>query len=251
METPVIDFHCHAGRNGRFGVNDDPELYLRIMDAAGIDKACINCVQYGDARRANDYVAKFVAKYPDRFIGVAYVTPRYPEEAMTELERCFGELGMKYLKIYPDYFGKPLDDPAYSTIFEWLNNRGLAVMSHAGFPFDEPSVTVSERFTKLSERFPEVVWVLAHEGGNSNPESMEAARLCPNVYLETCGTYSSSRAIEMAVEGAGEDRVLFGSDMPNNDARHQLAKVVTSGITEEAKRKVIGLNAIRLLGLEM
>ena len=135
------------------------------MDHAGIDVACINCIFYGDARYANDLVAELCARRPDRFVPVAFVTPHYPDEAVRELERAFDQLGMKYLKIYPDYFRKPNDDPAYFPIYEWLNERGLAVMMHATYSFDPPGVTPKGRFTALSERFPNVRWVLAHAGG--------------------------------------------------------------------------------------
>ena len=54
-----------------------------------------------------------------------------------------------------------------------------------------------------------------------------------------------------SVDGAGADRVLFGTDMPLLDARHQIAKVTTANISHEAKRRVLGLNAIELLGLEL
>ena len=90
METPVIDFHGHVGRWSTNSSDDDPELYLRMMDAAGVDKACINCIFHSDARRGNDIVADYVGRHPERFIGVAFVTPHYPEEAIGELERAFG-----------------------------------------------------------------------------------------------------------------------------------------------------------------
>ncbi len=85
METPVIDFHCHVGSWGRFWMDDDVELFLRGMDRAGIDQACINCIFQGEARRGNDLVAEFVERPPDRFIGVAFVTPHYPNEMVPEL----------------------------------------------------------------------------------------------------------------------------------------------------------------------
>ena len=43
--------------------------------------------------------------------------------------------------------------------------------------------------------------------------------------------------------------MLFGSDMPEQDARYQVGRVATADITDEAKRKVLGLNAIEVLGL--
>ena len=35
------------------------------------------------------------------------------------------------------------------------------------------------------------------------------------------------------------------------DARHQIGKVVTADISNEDKQKILGLNAIELLGLEV
>ena len=43
--------------------------------------------------------------------------------------------------------------------------------------------------------------------------------------------------------------MLFGSDMPEQDARYQVGRVVTADIPDEAKRRVLGLNAIEVLGL--
>ena len=249
-DTPVIDFHAHLGRWGRHGWYDDEDRYLRLMDQAGIDRACVNCIFYGDARRANDITAAWAARNPDRFIPVAFITPHYPEEAIPELERAFDILGMKFLKIYPDYFGRPNDDPAYFPIYEWLNERGLAVMGHATYPFDPEGTTVPDRFAALSERFPRVKWVLAHSGSSGASRAGEAAHDLPNVYLETCGSGTSYPGVEATLEAVGgDDKVLFGTDVPLHDPRQQLAKVATAAVPEESKRKILGLNAIKLLGL--
>ena len=253
MEIPVVDFHTHAGRWGTYAVDDDPETFLRIMDAAGVDRACINCIFYGDASRGNDTVARLVDRYPDRFIGVAFVTPHYPEEAIPELERAFDELGMKFLKVYPDYFGRPIDDPGYDPIFQWANERGIVIMSHAGYSSEQNTLTAPRRFGPLAKRYPRVRWVLAHSGNTTQGQiqAVEAARAEPNVYLETCTSYGAHGTIEYLVEGVGEDRVLFGSDMPLMDARFQVGRIATAGISEDAKRKILGLNAIKLLDLEI
>ena len=44
--------------------------------------------------------------------------------------------------------------------------------------------------------------------------------------------------------------MLFGSDMPLMDPRLQVGRIVTADIPDEVKLKVLGLNAIKLLGLE-
>jgi predicted TIM-barrel fold metal-dependent hydrolase len=246
----VVDFHTHAGSPGRTQVCGTPEAMVLNMDLSDIGRACVNCIWFGDARRGNDLMHRFVAEYPDRIIPVAFVTPHYPEESISELERCFGTLGMKYLKIYPDFFFKPQDDEAYFPIYEWVNERGLPVMSHATYPFDSPEVSIPERYEALSKRFSNIKWVIAHAAGSTNPGACEAARSLPAVYLETCDSGTPHGAIEYSVKHAGADRVLFGTDSPIMDGRHHIAKVVTADISEEDKIKILGLNAIELLGLD-
>ena len=250
MNTPVIDFHNHVGSVRSHGFKAYPDRYVRVMDDAGIDRACINCIWFGDASHGNNLVASFVARYPDRFVGVAFVTPHYPEEAIGELERAFDTLGMKFLKIYPSYFGRPQDDPAYFPIYEWCNDRGIAVMSHASYVFDKETVTLPARYEALTKRFPRIKWVLAHAGAGRQSGAIEAARTLPNVYLETAYAVGAPGQLEAVVEGVGADRILYGSDMPLFDARNQVGRIATADISEEDKRKILGLNAIKLLGLE-
>ena len=68
MNTPVVDFHCHVGDFGKIRIDDEPDRFLRIMDAAGVDISCVFCIWYGDARRGNDITAEYVARNPDRFV---------------------------------------------------------------------------------------------------------------------------------------------------------------------------------------
>ena len=117
-------------------MNDDPDLFLGIMDRVGIDLACLNCIFREDARQENDLAADFVKRWPKRFIGVAFVTPLDPDETVPELERCFDQLGMKSIKKYPHYSRIAHDDVVYFPIYEFATDRRLAVMSYAWNYFD-------------------------------------------------------------------------------------------------------------------
>lgn len=265
IDTPIIDFHCHSGRWGRPNHDDDIDRYLHTMDAAGVDKSMLNCIWFGDARRCNDVVQSFVSRHPDRFIPVAFVTPHYPDEAMEELDRCFGELGTKFLKIYPNYFGNNTDNyppEQFFPIFEWCDERGIAVMSHAYGPYNVlrqdfhiglSAPRDNPNYVNLLDRFPNVKWVIAHKGGGPGqiPDaSLEACRDLPNVWLETAGS-SAAGAFEYVVDTVGDDRVIYGSDVSLFDQRYEVARVATSDIPDESKKKILGLNAIKLLDLEV
>ena len=258
----VIDFHSHAGTWAKVCMDYNIDSYVHIMDKAGVDIACINCNFYGDSRIGNDLAESIVSKYPNRFRHVAFVNPHYPENVIEELERCFDQIGSLFIKIYPDYFRKANDDPAYFPAYEFANDRKLAIMTHAKFPFDPPELTITERFTNLSNRFPNIKWVLAHAASSDvissdqkpffkHSEAGDAAKEIPQVYLETCSSGTAFNCIEAAVDAAGEDRVLFGTDMTLMDARQQIAKVTTSTLSEDIKIKILGENAKKLLNLQI
>ena len=69
--------------------------------------------------------------------------------------------------------------------------------------------------------------------------------------METCSSSGTHRSVQHSVEGAGADRVLFGTDQPLLDPRNQIAKVLAADIPDDAKRRVLGLNAVELLGLDL
>lgn len=253
MNTPVVDMHSHVGRQTHYRMHDAPEPYVRIMDQAGVDVAPVSCIFFDTARRCNDAVARFVALNPDRFFGVAHVTPRYLDEAMSELERVFKMPEFKMLKLYPDYLGAPIDDPSYFPIFEWCDENRIVVKSHSSFNDEGDVLTAPIRFIKLAESYPNIRWVLGHSG-NAMPgqiQAVEAAQSSRNIWLETCTSHGEHGTIEFLVEGAGADRVLYGSDMPLMDARPLIGRITTADLDDETKRRLLGLNAIDLLELDI
>ena len=250
IDTPIIDFHAHAGSWGRMSVTDDLRLYLSLMNKSGIDKTCINCIFMGNASFANNLVnTKFVKAYPDRFIGVAFVTPYYPEECIEELDKCFDELNFKYLKIYPDYFYKSNEDEGYQPIYEWSDHREIPIMSHAIYPTDPVGTNIFKRFDNLTKNYPKIKWVIAH-GAGQEPDIniVKIAKELSNIWIETCGP-STLFGIKYLVDHGLSDRILFGSDMPVMDCRQQIARIITTDISEEDKKKILGLNAMKLLNL--
>jgi uncharacterized protein len=253
MNTPVIDMHSHVGNDPSNGMVDDADAYIKTMDTAGVDRAPVSCIFYGDVTRCNDTTAAFVAKNPDRFMGVAFVTPFYPEQAIAELERAFDVLGMVFLKVYPSYVRKPIDDEAYEPILQWCNDRSIIVKCHTEYMEGSNTYTDPDRFIDLAQTYTNIRWILAHSGNvrEGQLRAVAAAQSSRNIYLETCSSWGDHGTIERLVEGAGEDRVLYGSDMPLMDARAQVGRIVTADISEEAKRKVLGLNAAELLGISV
>ena len=109
---------------------DDPATMLRAMDRVGIDRSCVFDIFHPDGTRGNDRTAAFVALNPERFVGFAYVSPLMVDRVVPELERAVDDLGFRAIKLYPPYTPYPLNDPIWDPVYEFANDRGLAVLSH-------------------------------------------------------------------------------------------------------------------------
>ncbi|MEM7127550.1 MAG: amidohydrolase family protein [Chloroflexota bacterium] len=105
---------------------------LRAMDAVGIDIACLFNIFHPNGTTGNDQTARFIAQHPDRFRGFAYVSPLLLERMVSELTRAIDELNFVAIKLYPPYTSWDLDEPIWHPIYEFANERGLAVLFHTG-----------------------------------------------------------------------------------------------------------------------
>ncbi len=94
------------------------------------------------ARLLNDHVAGAVARWPDRFVGLATLPLQDPSLAITELERAMRELGMAGIEIGTHAGGRELDDPALFDVLAAAQDLDAAVFIH---PWD---MLAPERMTR-------------------------------------------------------------------------------------------------------
>ncbi|HIN12812.1 MAG TPA: amidohydrolase, partial [Gammaproteobacteria bacterium] len=78
------------------------EFTIQSMDEANVSKSLISAwVAPNVVMISNDEVAAFVAKYPERLIGVGSVDISKPVQAVAEVKRCVNELGFKAIRVLP------------------------------------------------------------------------------------------------------------------------------------------------------
>ena len=242
----VIDFHGHTGAWEFYNMGDDLPRQLHAMDAAGVDRSCRFNIFHIRPHQAHNELAQTVAASEGRLIGFAYASPLNPE-MVAETRRAIDVLGFCAIKIYPPTGDITLTDVRWKPLFDFANARELAIISHTGV---ERSCSPS-MFNEIAPQYPKVKFVIGHSG-NVHPHrghAIEAARAHDNVFLETCSTNRQTRFIEDLVQGAGAEKVLFGSDVPLMDPRVQIGKILCASISDEQKRMVLGTNARRLLKL--
>jgi predicted TIM-barrel fold metal-dependent hydrolase len=218
-------------------------------DAGGISRFVIHSVATTpeQVRSINEFIARTVAENAQRFVGFAAIHPDC-DDIYGEIDRAIG-LGLRGLKIHPDFQRFPVDGPGACRIFEAAQGR-LPVLIHTGdirYDYSNP-----DRVARVLDRYPELTVIGAHFGGWS--QWMQAARVLagrPNLFVDT-----SSSLYAIAPEQAralirlyGAERVLFGSDFPMWDPALELTLLARVGLTDDERERVLWRNARELLGL--
>lgn len=121
------------------------EERLADMDASGIDRQIISLtapgVQVLDratavsiASQANDQLAEAVARYPDRFAGLAAMAPQDPAAAAKEIERGISSLGFHGVILNSHTQGEYFDDPKFWEILEAAEALDVPIYLHPNTP---------------------------------------------------------------------------------------------------------------------
>ena len=168
----------------------------------------------------NDAVAAFVADAPDRRIGFLSVHPEV-DGALDELERARTDLGLKGIKLGPNYqVFDPLGEDALR-VYAAAERHGLPVLFHQGAsPVREAPLRYAHPLLmdEIAIRFPELRVVMAHMGHPWQRETIVTIRKHPHVYADVSALFyrpwSFYEGLRLATEWGALDKLLFGSDFP-------------------------------------
>jgi aminocarboxymuconate-semialdehyde decarboxylase len=197
----------------------DLDARFRVMDLAGEDYVqIINTanppveVMAGPrealelSQIANDEMADLVARFPGRFPGAAACLPLNDvEAAIGELNRAVGQLGHCGVQIYTDVQGRPLDDAAFTPLFDRIAELDIPILLHPvrgpdrpdypaepesrfdswrilGWLYDTVSAMTRLAFSGLFDRHPRIRIVTHHLGGFA-PYAAERIREGYDKYL--------------------------------------------------------------------
>ena len=162
-------------------------------------------------------------------------------------------MGMKGVKLHPDYQQTFIDDPKYLRIIEKAAELGLLVSVHAGldYGFTECTHCTPARSKNMLRLTGADNVVLAHMGGFAMWEEVYDLLVGENVYFDTgvVANYMDKNLAAKIIRAHGADKVLFATDSPWASYEDSVAFVRSLDITEEEKNKIFGKNAARLLGL--
>lgn len=217
------------------------------------------------AANVNDLTAEFVRSRPDKLIGFVSVHPFAPD-ALEEIDRGVHELGMKGVKLGPNYQNFDPLCPEARAIYDRAQTLGLAVLFHQG---TSPIRTAPIRYAhpllmdEIAMAYPELRIVMAHMGHPWQADTITVIRKHPHVYADVSALFyrpwSYYHAMRLATEWNVLHKLLLGSDFPiatPQETIDHLRKVNqpvgTSGlppVPEDALEAIIHRDSLALLGI--
>ena len=269
----IIDFHTHqfpdkiaektigmlAAKGGHTPhTNGTARDLSRVLTESGVDLGIVLPVvtKPSQFETVNECAAALHDAYPNllSFGGI------HPEDENIEAHVAkIAALGLKGIKIHPDYQGIMIDDERYIRIAQEALSHGLMIVTHAGVDdgFPETVHCPPER----ARRFLDAVYggknpdkamiVFAHGGANRMYD--DAIRYLGewNVYFDLAAitAYTDSATVTKIIRAHGAKRILFASDCPWGSPLQAADFVRSLDINEADKCAILGENARRALGI--
>lgn len=218
-------------------------------------------------------------KYPGRFIGNGYFDPRDGEEGLERLEEWAERYHLQGVKLYTaewhgDSKGYRLSDPwaqRYLAKCLQLGIRNIHV--HKGptiKPLNIDAFDVND-IDDAATSFPDLNFIVEHVGLPRLEQFCWIAQQEPNVYagLSVADAFIYTRPryyaqiLSELLYWLNEDRILFGSDYAlwhpkwlidlfmEMEFPDDIAKETGVELTLDVKRKIMGLNAAKLYGINV
>ena len=271
--TPDLDegfkrqFECkqREGRQDVIALSKDMFRTMSItdilakMDESSIDKACLVAMdmtsQYGVVMVTNEDVSRLAAAHPDRFIPFASVDPNLGRVAVDQLEHAVKDLGCHGLKLCPPVQQFDFSSPRFHPLWEKALELDIVVWTHVSHqlahPFSDARLGHPMLIEPVAIKYPDLRLVLGHCGFPWSWEVWSLAVRHTNVYVDISvytKLYNHFPWDAYSKYGA-ESKVLFSTDYPGHTWKETLDALDSVDISPEFKKKILGHNAKRLLGL--
>ncbi|MGB6535621.1 MAG: amidohydrolase family protein [Xanthobacteraceae bacterium] len=278
-------------------LTDFADLRLQSMESAGIERAVLSIAGPGvqaerdaatatrRAHESNDFLAREIAKRPDRYSGFAHLAMQDPRGAADEIERCVRDLKFCGAMINGHTHGQYLDHPSLHSFWERAEALDAPIYIHPIDPvspspalagvaglrratwewgFETGSHALRLVFSGHFDRFPKAKVMLGHLGetlpfllwrfdSRAKFYGLKLAKspsdyIRGNIVVTTSGM-CSAEPLDCTLAALGADRVMFAADHPFETAGEAGEFLDRVSLAEPLRADIAFNNAARYLGL--
>ncbi|NMA67042.1 MAG: amidohydrolase family protein [Clostridiaceae bacterium] len=192
----------------------------------------------------NNWVAEHLG---GRIIGFGTLHPDM-DGIEKEFERIIS-LGLKGIKLHPDFQGFKADDPKLDRIYSLIENR-LPLLIHAGDANQDNSSP--ERIARILDRFPKLTLIAAHLGGHMQWREAMEFLIGKNLYLDTSSAldYMDIEFATQIIKTHGTKKIVFGTDYPAALHRNEFKRFMDLKLTNEERQDILYNNAAKILNIK-
>ena len=262
----IINAHCHIypekiASKAVKGIRDFYDLDMSLngkTDDLIKDGNKVGVVHYlvhsvattpKQVKSINEFIASEVNSHQDLFTGFGTLHPD-SEDIESDFNYLI-DLGLKGVKIHPDFQLFALDDEKAFKLGEVVSDGGVPILIHCGdyrYNYSNPP-----QVKAFVDRFPDLTVIGAHFAGWSMwQEATKILAGTPNLYVDLSSSLydlSSQTAYEL-IHAYGVDKVLWGTDYPMWDSVSEMEYFNKIDLTDMERSMILYENASRLLGLE-
>lgn len=262
----IVNAHCHIypekiASKAVIGIRDFYDLDMSLDGTvAGLlkDGEKIGATHYlihsvattpKQVKSINEFIAESVNQHPDKFIGFGTLHPD-----STDMQGDFDylmELGLKGVKLHPDFQLFAMNEERAFKIGEIINEANVPLLVHCGdfrYNYSNP-----EQIKPFLDKFPDITVIGAHFAGWSVwKEACEKLAGTPNLYVDLSSSLydlTSEEACDL-IHAYGSDRVLWGTDYPMWDSASEMEYFNKLDLTDKERSQILFDNAARLLKIE-
>lgn len=167
-------------------------------------------------------------------------------------------LGLKGIKLHPDYQDTYIDDERYIEILKECIRLDLCCVIHAGLDIGLPTpihCPPDRAYIMLQEVLKDCnkdsKIVLAHVGGHLQWRLVEELLVGQNVYfdLSFCLNMIEKDQLLRIIENHGSDRILYATDSPWSGQKEMVDFVKSLPLDTEDIENILYKNALKLLDM--
>ena len=181
----------------------------------------------------------------------------HPEcENIPEKIKHIKSLGLRGVKIHPDYQGAFIEDERYAVILSECIKNDLYVVTHSGKDPLSPDcvhctpVGILSLLAKAGAENAKPHLILAHIGANFMWEETQRLLVGKPVYFDlSCSLRKIDKDLLLKIiKTHGADKILFASDSPWSDPKKDLDYFNALPLESEEKEMILYKNALKILG---
>ena len=197
-----------------------------------------------DFDRANQLVAR-LQEQDTRIAAFGRVNP-WETKASEQIRRAIQDYGLKGIHLHPWEENFPINAPLVHDVMDAIAELNVPVYINAGYPIVSEPLQILD----LMERYPQVTAITTHAcqldiSGLSFDDALLVAE-AKNIKFDISGVYRRD-FIELLVNKAGEENVLFGSCAPYMDIALEIERIKAVQIADRVKEKIFCKNIMELV----